>query len=31
MEQHTAELDIWIENEDGDKLVTSTATVQFPS
>jgi acyl dehydratase len=29
--ERTAELDIWIENEDGDKLVTSTATVQFPS
>ena len=29
--QHTVELDIWIENEDGDRLVTATATVQFPS
>jgi acyl dehydratase len=29
--QHIAELDIWIENEDGDRLVTATATVQFPS
>jgi acyl dehydratase len=29
-EQRTAELDIWIENEDGDRLVTATATVKFP-
>lgn len=29
--QRTVELDIWIENEDGDRLVTATATVQFPS
>jgi acyl dehydratase len=28
--EHTAELDIWIENEDGDRLVTATATVKFP-
>jgi acyl dehydratase len=26
----TAEVDIWIENEDGDRLVTATATIQFP-
>jgi len=30
-EQRTAELDIWIENEDGDKQVTATATVKFPA
>jgi acyl dehydratase len=28
--ERTAELDIWIENEDGDRLVTATATVKFP-
>ncbi len=28
--EHTAELDIWIENEDGDRMVTATATVKFP-
>jgi acyl dehydratase len=26
----TAEVDIWIENEDGDRMVTATATVKFP-
>ena len=25
----TAEIDLWIENEDGERLVTGTATVQF--
>ena len=25
----TAEIDVWIENEDADRLVTGTATVQF--
>jgi acyl dehydratase len=28
--ERTAELDIWIENEDGDRMVTATATVKFP-
>jgi acyl dehydratase len=28
--ERTAEVDIWIENEDGDRLVTATATVKFP-
>jgi acyl dehydratase len=27
--ERTAEVDIWIENEDGDRLVTATATVKF--
>ena len=27
----TAELDIWIENEDGERLVIGTAAVQFPA
>jgi len=25
----TAEIDVWIENEEGDRLVTGTATVRF--
>lgn len=28
-EDRTAEIDIWIENEDADRLVIGTATVQF--
>ena len=28
-EDRTAEMDIWIENEDADRLVIGTATVQF--
>jgi acyl dehydratase len=27
---HTAEMDVWLENEDGERLVIGTATVQFP-
>ncbi len=27
---HTAEMDIWLENEDGERLVIGTATVHFP-
>ena len=27
---HTAEMDIWLENEDGERLVVGTATVHFP-
>jgi len=27
---HTAEMDVWIENEDGERLVIGTASVQFP-
>ena len=26
----TAEMDVWLENEDGERLVIGTATVQFP-
>jgi acyl dehydratase len=26
----TAEIDVWMENEDGERLVTGTATVEFP-
>ena len=26
----TAEMDIWLENEDGERLVIGTATVHFP-
>jgi acyl dehydratase len=28
-ENRTAEIDIWMENEDADRLVTGTATVEF--
>jgi acyl dehydratase len=28
--ERTVELDIWIENEDGERLVIGTATAQFP-
>ena len=27
--ERTAEIDVWIENEDAERLVTGTATVQF--
>ena len=27
----TVEIDIWIENDDGERLVIGTATVQFPA
>jgi acyl dehydratase len=27
---HNAEMDIWMENEDGERLVIGTATVHFP-
>jgi len=27
---HTAEMDVWIENEEGERLVIGTASVQFP-
>jgi len=27
----TAELDIWLENEEAERLVIGTATVQFPT
>jgi acyl dehydratase len=27
---HSAEMDVWIENEDGERLVIGTASVQFP-
>lgn len=27
---HSAEMDIWLENEDGERLVIGTATVHFP-
>jgi len=30
-EERTAETDLWIENEDGDRLVIGTATVHFPA
>lgn len=26
----TAEFDLWLENEDGERMVTATATAQFP-
>jgi acyl dehydratase len=26
----TAEIDVWMENEEGERLVTGTATVKFP-
>jgi hypothetical protein len=26
----TAEIDVWMENEEGERLVTGTATVEFP-
>ena len=29
-DEHTAEMDIWLENEDGERLVIGTATVHFP-
>ena len=29
--ERTAEIDVWIENEDAERLVTGTATVQFDS
>lgn len=29
-EDRTAEMDVWLENEDGERLVIGTATVQFP-
>jgi acyl dehydratase len=29
-EDRTAEIDVWIENEDAERLVTGTATVEFP-
>ncbi|HYB89761.1 MAG TPA: MaoC/PaaZ C-terminal domain-containing protein [Candidatus Binataceae bacterium] len=29
-EDRTVEIDVWIENEDAERLVTGTATVQFP-
>jgi acyl dehydratase len=28
-EQHQCEIDVWIENEDAERLVTGTATVEF--
>jgi acyl dehydratase len=28
---HTVEIDVWLENEDAERLVIGTATVQFPS
>lgn len=28
--ERTAEMDVWIENEDGERLVIGTASVQFP-
>jgi acyl dehydratase len=28
--ERTAEVDVWIENEEGERLVTGTATVEFP-
>jgi acyl dehydratase len=28
--ERTAEMDVWIENEDAERLVIGTATVQFP-
>ena len=27
--EHTAEVDVWIENEEGERLVTGTATMEF--
>jgi len=30
-EDRTAELDVWIENEDAERLVIGTATVRFPA
>jgi hypothetical protein len=27
---HTAEMDVWIESEEAERLVIGTATVQFP-
>ena len=30
-EERTAELDVWLENEDAERLVIGTATVQFPA
>jgi acyl dehydratase len=29
--ERTAELDVWLENEDGERLVIGTASVQFPA
>ena len=29
-DDRTAEIDIWIENEEAERLVTGTATVEFP-
>jgi acyl dehydratase len=29
-ETRSAEIDVWIENEDAERLVTGTATVEFP-
>jgi acyl dehydratase len=29
-DERTAEMDVWIENEDAERLVIGTATVQFP-
>lgn len=29
-EERSCEIDLWIENEDGERMVTGTATVQFP-
>jgi acyl dehydratase len=29
-DERSAEIDVWIENEDGERLVTGTATVEFP-
>jgi acyl dehydratase len=28
---HTVEIDVWLENEDAERLVIGTATVQFPN
>ena len=29
-QERACEVDLWIENEDGERMVTGTATVQFP-
>ena len=28
-DDRTAEIDVWMENEEGERLVTGTATVEF--
>lgn len=30
-DRRACDIDLWIENEDGDRMVTATATVEFPN